>query len=39
MEGVTIQVFQFFRNIESYFRRSTVVISKKLTAKKWFLIC
>ena len=31
---VTIQVFQIFRNIESYFRRSTVVISKKLTAKK-----
>ena len=31
---VTIQVFHFFCNIESYFRRSTVVISKKLTAKK-----
>ena len=31
---VTIQVFQIFRNVESYFRRSTVVISKKIDRKK-----
>ena len=31
---VTIQVFQIFRNVESYFRRSTVVISKKIDSKK-----
>ena len=31
---VTIEVFQIFRNVECYFRRSTAVISKKIDSTK-----